>query len=65
MEDLRTISGRGVIVQFDFDRNGQRLLARAYQRLLAEANTPAVVGDSVQTCPLWTPTPSKLQEVQR
>ena len=35
MEEQSTITRRVVKVQFDFDRKGNRLLAKAYGRLLA------------------------------
>lgn len=64
MEELETAGGRVVKVQFDFDRNGQQMLAQAYQ-LLADLSPSERCCDSVQTSQRQTPTQSRLQEVNR
>lgn len=65
MEEVKSVAGRVITTQFDFDRNGQRLLARAYHQLLADANTPTGASDSVQTGKLPALVRSNLQEVNR
>ena len=65
MEDSQSRVGRTVTARFEFDRNGQQLLAQAYQRLLATMQADAHDRSSVQIGEFSVSEPSILQEVDR
>ena len=48
MEEQSTIARRVVKVQFDFSRKGDRMLAKAYERLLASLGSSEPSHHSVQ-----------------
>lgn len=48
MEEQSTIARRVVKVQFDFSRKGDRMLAKAYERLLASLGSSEPSHPSVQ-----------------